>query len=237
MDIHSHILPGVDDGSPNMEVSMKMLSMAYDEGIRHLFLTPHYVRGENQYRPEDLDQLFAKLQAKAGESFRELHLYLGNEVYYTPGVAEDIRKGKIHTMCGTRYLLVEFDTSASYREIYRAVRELRQMRLFPVIAHVERYQSLKGKPELFLELKELDACFQLNAGGVLGNSLHPHTRWCRKLVENGMITFLGTDAHDMQYRTPAIRKAATWMTGHISGEYQSSLFRENAGALIRNQYI
>lgn len=237
VDIHSHILPGVDDGSPNMEISMEMLDMAYREGIRHLFLTPHYIRGENQYRSKDLEVIFEELRQRSLAEFPRLHLHLGNEVYYMPGVAEDIRDGKIHTMRGTRYILVEFDITSGYKEICQAMKELTQMRLLPIIAHVERYRSLIRKPELFQELREMGVYFQLNAGGVIGNRFDSNTRWRRELIENEMITFLGTDAHDLKHRAPKIQKAGVWMSEHISGEYQKYLFWAHARSLVRNEYI
>ena len=237
VDIHSHILPGVDDGSPDMETSMEMLNMAYREGIRHLFLTPHYIRGENQYRPKDLEVIFEELQQRSLEEFPRLHLHLGNEVYYMPGVAEDIRSRKIHTMRGTKYVLVEFNITSGYKEIYQAMKELTQMRLLPIIAHVERYQSLVHKPELLRELREMDVYFQLNADGVIGSRFDSNTRWRRELIENEIITFLGTDAQDLKHRAPRIQKAGVWISKHISGEYQKNLFWAHARSLVRNEYI
>lgn len=237
VDIHSHILPGVDDGSPNMDVSMEMLNIAYSEGIRHLFLTPHYIRGENQYKPGDLKEIFEALQKKSLQEFPRLHLHLGNEVYYTPGISEDIRENRIYTMRGTRYVLVEFAVTATCKEINQAMKELTRMRLFPIIAHVERYRNLVRKPELLRELREMGVYFQLNADGVLGSRFDANTRWRRELIEDEWITFLGTDAHDLKHRAPLIQKAGAWMSARISVEYQKDLFWANARSLVRNEYI
>lgn len=236
-DIHSHILPGVDDGAPNMETAMEMLSIGYSQGIRQQFLTPHYIPGNNQYQPEDLERIYEELKQKAEKEFPDLQLYLGNELYYTPGVAEHIRRKQVHTMAGSRYVLVEFAENASYREIYEAMKELSKMRVFPVIAHVERYQSLVKHEDRLAELMEMDVYLQLNAGGVPGGRFDRKAGWKRQLLKNGLISFLGTDAHDTVYRKPQMREAVDWIRQKIPESRADQMLWDNAQAIIHNTYI
>lgn len=236
-DMHSHILPGVDDGAPDMQTAMQMLSMAYEEGIRRQFLTPHYIPGKNQYKPEDLERIYSELKKKAGTEFPEMQLYLGNEIYYTPGVAELVKKREIHTMAGSRYVLVEFDVGALYEEIYGAVKEFLQIRMIPVIAHVERYQSLTGQRAYLREIRESGACLQVNARGVPGGIFDANARWKRQMLTGDMISFLGTDAHDASDRRPAMREAADWISRKTPGTESEKILWKNGESVVENRYL
>ena len=236
-DLHSHILPGVDDGSPNMQTSMEMLAISYQEGVRDLFLTPHYIRRQNQYQPEELDRIYEQLQKAASAEFPELNLYLGNEIYYTPGISEDIRNGQIHSMNGSRYVLVEFAVGITWTEMYQAMKELIRARVWPVIAHVERYRCLVKQMKHIDELREMEVYLQLNAEGLLGSFFDADTRWRRTLVKEGKISFLGTDAHDLNHRAPYIKDAAKWMQQKTTSDYSRKLLHANGQAVVEKRYL
>lgn len=236
-DLHSHILPGVDDGSPNMQTSLEMLAISYKEGVRDLFLTPHYIRGQNQYQPEDLDSLYEELRQAAAAEFTDLNLYLGNEIYYTSGIAEDIRKNQIHCMNGSRYALVEFPVGISWTEMYQAMKELIRARVWPIIAHVERYRCLVKHMGHIDELRGMEVCLQLNAEGLLGGFFDADTRWRRTLVKEGKISFLGTDAHDLDHRAPYMKDAADWIRQKTASDYSRKLLYANGQAVIEKRYL
>lgn len=236
-DLHSHILPGVDDGAKDLATSMEMLGISYKEGVRDLFLTPHYIRGNNQYQPEDLDRIYAELCQAAAAEYPDLNLYLGNEIYYTPGISEDIRTGQIHRMNDSRYVLVEFAVNITWSEMYQAMKELIRARVWPIIAHVERYRCLVKQMGHIDELIEMEVYLQLNAEGLLGGFFDADTRWRRTLVKEGKISFLGTDAHDLNHRAPYIKDAAAWVTQKTSTDYSRRLLHDNGAAVIRKEYI
>ena len=162
-DIHSHILPGVDDGAGDPETSAKLLSKAYEEGTRILFFTPHYQRGRNKYKPQDLDALYNAIAKVIGSRWPDMKLCLGNEVYYEPGIKEDLKAGLIHTMAGTRYVLVEFSRNTSVKNVFRAVREVTADGHKMIVAHVERYPALVEDRESMEKLKDMGVLFQMNA--------------------------------------------------------------------------
>lgn len=213
-DIHTHILPGVDDGSPDMDTSMHMIDIAYSEGTRRLFLTPHYMSGHNDYEPESLRPRFAEIEQEVKRNYPDLELYLGSEVYYTPGVVEDLRSGKIETMAGSRYLLVEFSPRDSFGKIYQAAREITNAGYRLLVAHVERYHCLEKNRDHLDMIADMGTYFQTNASALVrGEGKAPSTvsRWNRKMVIENRITFLGSDAHDMRYRAPRVSGAAEWI--------------------------
>lgn len=236
-DIHSHILPGVDDGAKTIEEALSMLEIAYKEGTRAIILTPHYIRGKNNYTKQELRKRFEELQAEAEEWYPGLTLYLGNEVLYEDGVVEDLKNGLIQTMNDTKYVLVEFNICISYNELYQAVRKITNARFRPIIAHVERYRCLFKHVERMDELAGLDAALQMNISSVYGGMLDEHARWCKRLVKEGFISFFGTDAHDLSDRAPYVNDYVGWVRKKCGENILRQLFVDNPRRMVENQYI
>ena len=236
-DIHSHILPGVDDGASTMEESLAMLGVAYNEGTRSILLTPHYTRGKNSYTREELNHRFLELQAEAAKQYPELKLYLGNEILYEDGVVDDLKNGLIQTMNNTKYVLVEFNIRISYNQLYDAVRKITNARFRPIIAHVERYRCLFKHIERIDELVGLEAYLQMNISSVYGGLMDENARWCKKLVREEYISFFGTDAHDLEERAPYINDYVTWIRKKCGEDLLEQIFVRNPHKMIENKYI
>lgn len=236
-DIHSHILPGVDDGAETIEESLSMLEIAYKEGTRNIVLTPHYIRGKNNYTKQELDDRLKEVQAEAEEWYPDLNLYLGNEVLYEDGIVDDLKNGLIQTMNGTKYVLVEFNIRISYNELYQAVRKIANARFRPIIAHVERYRCLFKHIERIDELVGLEVTLQMNISSIYGGFLDENARWCKQLVKEGYISFFGTDAHDLNDRAPYINDYIGWIRKKCGEDVLQQIFVENPKRMIENQYI
>lgn len=236
-DIHNHILPGVDDGAQDMEEAMSMLEVAYGEGTRSFVLTPHYVRNRNSYTKEELLERFTEFEKEAKAAYPGLSLYLGNEVLWEDGIVDDLRAGMIQTMNDTKYVLVEFNIRIGYKEIYEAMRQMVNARFRPIIAHVERYQSLFKHPERLDELTAMDVTLQMNISSVYGGMLDENARWCKKLVKEGYISFLGTDAHDLDNRAPYVKDYVAWIEKKCGEDMLEDMFVNNPQKMINNQYI
>ncbi len=237
-DMHCHILPGVDDGSKNMEMSLDMLQIAYEEGTRNILLTPHYMIGRNRYKSaKELDERFEELKDAAKERFPELRLYLGNEILYEEGVVNLLKSGEIHTMNGTRYVLVEFNVRTPFRQIREAIRLLSEARYWPIIAHVERYQSVTKRMDHIEEMIDMKALLQMNISSIEGGFLNENKRWCRKLLKEGYITFLGTDAHNVDSRAPYTQDYIPWLRKHCGDDEAEFMLTGAAEEMVRGNYI
>lgn len=236
-DIHSHILPGVDDGSQSLEESMAMLDIAYQEGTRNVMLTPHYMRGRNQCNKEELNKRFLDFQQEVKRKYPDMQLYLGNEILYEDGIVDDLKAGMIQTMNDTKYVLVEFNIRISYNQLYQAIRKLTNARYRPIIAHVERYRCLFKHMERIDELVRMETYLQMNISSVYGGWLDEDARWCKKLVREGYISFFGTDAHDLENRAPYITDYVAWIEKKCGVDALEQMFVTNAKKMIENQYI
>lgn len=219
IDIHSHILPGLDDGASSESESIQMLKLAAKQGVTAVIATPHYSPEYSGKSPDEIRKMCVRLEQKARAVIQpEFHIYSGQEILYNQDVPEKLQMGELLTLADSRYVLVEFMPWVPYSEIQRCVRTLTQYQYRPVLAHVERYDVLrkKGRPE---ELIDMGALFQMNYRRISGKWYEETTRWCRKMLKQEKIHFLGTDMHNTKERRPSIDAAYVWMSKHLETSY------------------
>lgn len=229
VDIHVHILPGVDDGAADWDEARWMLQCAYEQGIRSLIATPHYSRRQDVER---LRQLAGRLDDEAKRIDPDFQIYLGQEILYFDSLVERLKEGHALTMAGSRHVLVEFMPEVPYKKLYQAVRTVLMAGYYPIIAHVERYRALREEGQME-ELAETGCRMQMNYRSLQGGIFDQNARWCRRQVQAGRIAFLGTDAHHRDHRTPEIAKSLQWLESHVGEEELGEMTRGNALGVIR----
>lgn len=211
-DIHTHILPGVDDGSRDMEETRQMLRMEREQGVLHIIATPHFAVGDRQVTPEKLKQALEQTREAAREVDPDMTVDLGNELLNGPGILEALRTGEALTMAGTRYILVEFLPSDRYSTMYQALHGYIMGGYIPIVAHMERYDALERNQDNIDELIKLGVYFQMNTESLIGGLFQRKAAYHRHLVENGLIHFLGSDCHRKEYRTPLMQDAFRYLS-------------------------
>lgn len=234
IDIHAHILPGVDDGSRDWDESREMLGEAYGQGIRHIVATPHYSR---RGLPQDLHGLACRLEEEARRIAPDLRISLGQETYYHEGLVENLREGKGLTLAGSQYVLVEFDPQVPYQDMFQAVRKMTMARYIPVIAHMERYTCLREERNLS-DLLQCDCRLQMNYSSLEANGVWDREAgWCRRQILEGRIYCLGTDMHRMDYRKPDLEGSLKWLVGHVGGGQLHALLNGNARKMVEQGQV
>lgn len=228
IDIHAHILPGVDDGAADWEEARWMLQCAYEQGIRTVIATPHY---SHRQEVGKLRELAGRLETEAKKIAPDYHIYMGQEILYFDSMVERLQEGQALTLAGSRYVLVEFMPEVPYQKLYQAIRKIRMSGYRPVIAHVERYGALREEGRLE-ELAEAGCRMQMNYRSLQGGIFDKNARWCRKQVQEGRIDVLGTDAHHRDYRTPEIKKSLEWLEAYTDGETLAAMTRGNARRIL-----
>ncbi|MCR5421118.1 MAG: protein-tyrosine-phosphatase [Lachnospiraceae bacterium] len=206
IDIHSHILPGIDDGSNSWETSVEMLKTAEAEGITDMIATPHYKPGHRNAPPHVVKELAARLQSKLRELDINVRIHTGNEIMYFSEAAEKLDRGEILTMCDSDFVLVEFMPGDNFRHISGSLDELRYMGYIPILAHVERYECMISELKNVEELARRDVKMQINAASYTGALGHKVKKAVMKMVDNGYIDYIGTDSHDTKRRAPYMAK-------------------------------
>lgn len=243
IDIHCHMLPGVDDGADSLETSLSMLKLSEEQGAASVILTPHYYHERNRYRKGELAERFAALCEAAQDAGIVTELFLGNEILWFDGAIEALREGEALSLAQSRYILIEFYPDSSARELLRAVRSSFQGGYIPVIAHYERYRALRGKDgdALISELIGQGALLQMNYASIGGRSglsgllADANTKWCRNEIKKGHVSFLGTDAHNLGHRSPEHGQAAAWLLKHMEEDARLTLLLDNPGAILDDE--
>lgn len=228
VDIHSHILPGMDDGARDLEQSLQMLHMAWKEGISHIIATPHYKRGKFPAQRQTVLEQAERLREAARERGIPVHIYCGTEIFYHSELEERLDSRKLWTLNGSEYVLVEFLPLEEYFYIRNAVDNLLGMGYRPVLAHAERYQCFLKDTEKVEEIKGMGCRIQVNAGSVAGKSGHVAGRFVKGLIHKELVDYLGTDAHDLKKRRPAMNQCAAYLYKKCSREYADALLYGNA---------
>ena len=231
IDIHAHILPGVDDGASKMKESVQMLSMAREQGVTDVFATSHYSKQYPNIKPEIFRGLCKKVERQANRVKGGKQ-----EIFYSEEVLQLLDEGKLMTLADSDYVLIEFSPTVSYSEISRAVGDLRMSGFDPIIAHAERYQCLRTDNRV-ADLISQGAYIQLNFRSIGGKWYDSTTRWCRKMLKNHMVHVLGTDMHNTRSRKPDTEAAVHWMRLNLKRSYVKRLMHENARRIIKNKEI
>ena len=222
IDIHSHVIPFVDDGSRSLESSLSMLKTAEGCGVTDIICTPHYRRSMFETPREKIQENFDKL-VSANETGVKLHL--GQEIAYNPKIFEKLGSGEIMTYCGTNYILLEFSYT-NFIDIAGVVFESKLRGYKPVIAHIERYEYLDIDD--VEELHYNGALIQVNADSLFFGS-HYHGV-SHKYLKKGFVDFI---ANDMHYGRRYLMDKAYAVIKRKYGEIcAKKLFIENAKDLL-----
>lgn len=236
VEMHCHILPGIDDGAEDMKQSMQMLRIAMDHEIVGAIVTPHgSARNASRERAEKIRKLCRIFRAQAEQQFDVVFpVFPGQEIMYSSEVRRYIDEGKLLTMADTRYVLLEFMPQTPYSMLFGAVREMRMGGYVPILAHVERYNALREGDRLE-ELIDAGAKIQMNYSSVGGSWHSQTTKWCRSKLKEQQVDFLSTDMHDPVHRSPDTEAAEKWMQKHLDAEYIRMLVQGNARAILEEK--
>lgn len=237
IDIHNHILPQVDDGSKSIDQSMNMMRIAYREGIRCVISTPHFFVGRYEHSTETILEAYNILRKRAEKEMPDMTIYLGNEIMFTSDISDIMENNKIFTMADSMYVLVEFFPSTPYNAIKDGIREVAMAGKIPIIAHVERYESIMDDIYCIDELKELGACIQVNCGSVTGNMGRTIKKNIRKLMKEDMVDFVATDSHSDGHRAPYMSECARYIAKKFDEDYMERLLIHNPQKIIDNKYL
>lgn len=237
VDVHSHILPGVDDGSRSMEETIQMLKLAISQGIRCIIATPHYAVGASNLPVEQLQQVREQVQAEAVKLEPEFRIMLGNELFYSESIVDALKSGQALTLAGSRYVLVEFQVKEDYRRLYQGIGQLLQAGYAPVLAHVERYQCLRKKYNLLEELIKLGCYLQMNSSSLIGGIFDTDAAYHRKLFGQGYIHLIGSDCHDSKIRVPKMKTAVEQLQKKYEERLIQQVLAHNPSKIFENTYI
>lgn len=230
IDIHCHLLFGVDDGPEKIEQSIAMLEEAQKQGITNIILTPHYRRGMFKFDGNLVLHNKEALELHAKQLGITLHL--GTEIHVNGDILEYLEEKKVLTLADSEYVLTEYGYDTEYSYIFKMTQELLRHGYIPVIAHVERYRCLVEKPQHLDELKEIGALIQVNAAAILGQEGWKTKQYCKKILRQEWVDFVASDSHDMKKRICYLEKCYDYLTKKYSEKLAYRLMIKNPKKIL-----
>ena len=237
IDIHSHILPSIDDGAKNIDQTMELLKEAQEAGFEAVVATPHYIEDYYETASKEREILIQGVYQKLRQYDIDIKLYLGNEIYISENIMDLLEDGKASTINETSYVLFEMPLNVEPENVYDIAYEMIQNKLVPILAHPERYSFIHQDIELLYDLIDVGVLMQSNFASIVGYYGERAQIIMEKLLENNMVHFLATDTHRPNTIYPKIPMILTQIKNIIGQEKLDQLTNENPKLVLRNKRI
>jgi protein-tyrosine phosphatase len=234
IDIHSHILPEVDDGARSWEVSQEMCRMAAADGIEHMVATPH-ANDRYRYDREHLREILGRLRALVGT---KPQLSLGCDFHLSyENVQDALVHPEIYLIDNSHYLLVELSNYSIPAHVEESFTQFGSKGIIPVITHPERNPILQQTPQRVLRWVEMGCVVQVTASALTGAWGSRVLRAAEWLMERGAVHVLASDAHDTKHRVPKLSAARTEVEELYGKELARALVEDNPRAIISGKAL
>ena len=232
IDLHSHILPGIDDGATSLEVSLDMARMAVADGVHTMACTPHIYPGLYLNDAQGISRARQQLQAALDVYRIALTLVDGADVHLVPGLLEGLRAGRVPTLHGSRYVLLEPSHHVRPPRFEESVFELVAAGYTPVITHPERLTWIEDHHEVFPRLVRQGAWLQVTAGALTGLFGKRAKYWGERLLGEGQVHLLASDAHSSGRRAPGLSQARALAERLVGAEEARRLVLDRPQAIL-----
>jgi protein-tyrosine phosphatase len=235
IDIHSHILPGVDDGARSVAEALKMAEIAAADGIEQMVCTPHMFNGLSRNpQATEVEKRVEELQKAIGSGLTVLP---GNEVHFSIDIASHVGTNRISTLNRQNYVLIEFPTLNVPRSAPKRLKQLSTLGVHPILVHPERNIEIQSRPSLVAELMEQGTLIQVTAMSVTGKFGLPAKTCVDVLLKHRCVHFIASDAHRPEKRPPVLSAARDAAAEIIGEEAARRLVVDNPRAVIEGQTI
>ncbi|GAW99219.1 tyrosine-protein phosphatase [Secundilactobacillus mixtipabuli] len=237
IDLHCHLLPGIDDGSANMKISLRLASEAVQNGVTHALLTPHHMNGRYINHKKDVIRLTAEFQDQLNQHQIPLSVFPGQEVRINGDLLKALDQDDIlFADEGGKYLMLEFpdDDVPAYTD--EMIYQLQQRGIVPVIVHPERNTKIMRHPELIYDLLQKGCLSQITASSYVGTFGKKVEHFSAQLIETGQCYVFASDAHHLPGRNYEMREAFSKLNQEFGLETANN-FENNAKKIINAEEI
>lgn len=232
IDLHCHLLPGIDDGSSDEETSLAMARMAIRDGIRCIACTPHVYPGLYDNTTAQIREHVARLQATLDAKELALRLVVGADAHLTPELLDRLRAGTVPTLNGTRYFLLEPPHHVCPPRFEDSVFRFTLAGYVPIITHPERLTWVADHYAVFDEMSRRGVWMQVTAGSLTGRFGRGAMYWGERLLMDGLVHILATDAHAPVRRPPLLAEGRAAAERIVGREEALRLVVERPQAVI-----
>lgn len=237
IDIHTHILHGIDDGARSLEDSLAMAELAVAEGITHMLATPHHKNGKFENYKKDILRSVVTLQGELDSKGIDLTIFPGQEVRLHGEIIEGIEREEILFADEmNRYLLIEFPTMSIPQYAESIFFQLQQQGIVPIIVHPERNQEIITNPDILLDFVEKGALAQLTASSYVGVFGKEIAKVSSQLIQANLVHVLASDAHNTRGRSFHMREAFAKFEKEF-GKERKNYFLDNAKNIVNGDLV
>ena len=239
IDIHCHILPGVDDGAGDMKTSLEMARIAESNGTTAIIATPHSnVPGIFDVDIElDFKAIVSQLNSELVAQGSKVKIYPGCEIFGAGDFLNLLKGGQLLTLNDSIYPLMEFDFYEHPASVFVKLEQVLAQGFVPIVAHPERYLFVNEDCASVEHLKDMGCLIQINKGSVTGKFGADAHRCAHEILVKGLANFVASDAHSPVMRTPDMSDSYTTVCDLYSKQYADLLFKENPARVLNNQKI
>ena len=236
IDIHTHMLPGIDDGSQFMDESVRMAHIAYDSGTDVVVLTPHCNadRGYANFDITVIREMIGRFRTRLEEEDIDLELIEGMEILLSDNTIGLLERDELLSINKSRYYLVEFGFDCDFGYMEELLSKVISLGKVPVVAHPERYSNIQGRPSLVKKWLDMGCLIQANKGSVAGRFVRQAFNTVLELLDEDYITCIASDAHGSQVRTNDMESTYIKIKNEFGKKYAEKLFDNNPRAIINN---
>lgn len=240
IDIHCHILPGMDDGADSAEESLELITQALNSGTSAMLATPHYLNPRQCSQSNNRDTIlsaFRSLKALLKAENIPVSLYLGSETLITPFFEEFYSESDIITVNRTDYILVEFPFDERISVVLRHIDFIFSLGLIPIIAHPERYLFFQSSPNGVVSLLNRGCIFQLNKGSPLGKYGNDAQKLSVWLLENDLVHIIASDCHSPDRRDADMGGIYNFLVSRYSENKINRMLHDNPKRILLGEKI
>lgn len=234
LDLHCHMLPAIDDGATDLPMALEMARMAVADGITTVACTPHIYPGMYENTAASIRTAIDAFRGELARAGIALTLVQGADTHLVPGLVERIRAGEVPTIAGSRYLLLEPPHHVAPPRFEESVFDLMAAGLVPVITHPERLRWIEDHYAVFERLVERGVWMQVTAGAVTGRYGKRPLYWAERLLSEGRVHLLATDAHHPRRRPPLLREGYEAAARRVGELEAGHLVRTRPQAIVDN---
>lgn len=237
IDVHSHVIPKIDDGSNSIEETNEMLIEAREAGFTDIITTSHYIEGYYEVDSIKSHALVKAINKTLQEKNIDLNLYCGNEIFITQNLIQLIKDKKASTLADSKYVLFELPMNNIIKNLNEMIFQIKSIGMIPVIAHPERYSYVQRNPNMLIPLIKQGALLQANYTSILGKYGHHAKITIKKLLKSNMIHFLGSDCHKKDDIYKKIKESIIELEKVIGKEKLKELTTINPSYILKNENL
>ncbi|MBN9220047.1 MAG: capsular biosynthesis protein [Mesorhizobium sp.] len=237
IDLHSHILPGLDDGSSSLALSIEMARLAVADGTTHMACTPHIMPGVYENVATNIVQAVQVLEQALLDAGIPLALFVGADVHVAPDLPERLKLGKIPTLNRSRYFLFEPPHHILPPRLEDLASRLIGAGYVPILTHPERLTWIRSSYDVVERLNALGCLIQLTADSIVGAFGRTALYYSEKLLDEGRVDIVASDAHGVSRRKPGLAQAVVAIANRCGEDEAYNMAVKRPGAILQDQLL